>query len=142
MSDKIMSEQFNVSNRSGMFDQSQMIHMFWSMASGVTAFDENTVPQNSDDIASFPRLTYDVSNTIFDRPVTISASIWDYSKSWARVEEVKNRIVSLLKDGGYCLRAGTCALWVTPGSPFVQRVGDENDMIRRILINVDIEPLQ
>lgn len=137
-----MDEQINVSNRSGVFDPSQMIHTFWSMASGVTAFDENTVPQNSDDIASFPRLTYDVSNTIFDRPVTISASIWDYSRSWTRVEEIKNRIVSLLKDGGYCLRVDTGALWFTPGAPFVQRVGDDNDMIRRILINVDIEPLQ
>lgn len=137
-----MDEQINVSNRSETFDPSQMIHMFWTMASGVTAFDENTVPQNADDISSFPRLTYDVSNTIFDRPVTISASIWDYSRSWTRVEEIKNRIVALLKDGGYCLRADTGALWFTPGSPFVQRVGDENDMIRRILINVDIEPLQ
>lgn len=137
-----MDEQINVSNRSGTFDPSQMIHAFWNMASGVPAFDENTVPQNADDIASFPRLTYDVSNTIFDRPVTISASIWDYSRSWTRVEEIKNRIVSLLKDGGYCLRVDTGALWFTPGSPFVQRVGDENDMIRRILINVDIEPLQ
>ena len=137
-----MDEQFDVSNRSGIFDPSQMIHTFWSMASGIIAFDENTVPQNADDVTSFPRLTYDVSNTIFDRPVTISASIWDYSRSWARVEEIKNRIVSLLKDGGYCLRTDTGALWFTPGSPFVQRVGDANDMIRRILINVDIEPLQ
>lgn len=129
-------------NRSGSFNMSMMLHAFWSMSSGVPAFDEGTVPKEADVTHVFPRITYSVSNTVFGDSATVTASIWDYSSSWARVEQVKSRIASLLGIGGYCMRTDSGAMWITPGTPYMQRVKDNNDMVRRILINVEVQPFQ
>jgi hypothetical protein len=118
-------------------DNAQALHAFWS-SFGVPAYDENTVP----DKAPYPRITYDVVCGTFGNTVTSSAQIWDYSKSWATVESIKHEIKLALSGGGCTKMTDDGGIWITPGSPFMQRVAGENDMIRRILINIDVECMQ
>lgn len=114
----------------------QRIHAFWS---GFTwkAYDENTVP----DDAVLPRITYNLSVAEFGDPVTMAASVWDRSTSWASVTEKADEIYEAIGLGGKILRYDDGYIWIKRGQPFSQRMSDEDDSIRRIYINVEVEYL-
>lgn len=116
-----------------MADKWQAIHNFWS-GFGIPAYDESSVP----DDAQYPYITYSAAVGEFEQPVLLSASIWDRSTSWAWVSQKAIDIARaigqnlLLKiDGGY--------LFITKGSPFAQRMQDEDDSIRRVYLNLQTE---
>lgn len=117
-------------------DKAQAIHNFWS-GFGLPAYDENTVPDN----AQTPYITYGTATDSIDRAITLSASLWYRSSSWAdiqkKADEIDKFIVSMrpptieLNDG---------RLYVTKGTPFAQRMGDPDDTtIKRIYINLMVE---
>jgi len=109
----------------------QALHKFFS-AFGVPAYDANTVPED----AELPRITYEVSTDTFDRPITITASIWSRSKSWVQATEIKDAIEEDLGRGGRIIDK---VLWIKPGTPFAQRMNDTDDTIRRIVLNFEAE---
>ena len=112
----------------------QAYHAFWS---GFTwkAYDENTVPEN----ASLPRITYSYGFAEFEYPVALTVSLWDRSTSWASVTNKANEIFEAIGLGGKVVPFDGGALWIKRGSPFAQRMADENDTIRRIYLNIEVE---
>ena len=102
---------------------------------GYSAYDENTVPED----ASFPRITYSWAESGFESPVSISASLWDYSMRWDIISQIADRIYADIGDGGKIIPFTGGYIWAKRGAPFSQRVTDPNDAIRRILINFAIE---
>lgn len=117
-------------------DKAQAIHNFWS-GFNIKAYDENTVPQD----AQMPYITYGVTTDSIGSPVSLSASLWYRSSSWAdiqkKADEIDKRIVAMtpptieLDDGRF---------WITKGTPFAQRMGDPDDeTIKRIYINLMVE---
>ena len=115
-------------------DKAQAIQKFWS-SFGLEAYDENSVPQT----AQLPYITYRVSTGSFGQVLNLTGSIWYRSLSWAEIsrkaDEIARRIgigYSIDKvDGGY--------VWITQGTPFAQRMSDEDASIRRIYINLNAE---
>lgn len=116
-------------------DKAQAIHNFWS-GFGWPAYDEGTVP----DDATFPRITYNVATDELGRSLAMYASLWDRGASWSAVsqkaDEISATITNLLPpaipfDGG--------RVYITKGAPFTQRMTDEDDMVRRIYINITVE---
>jgi len=118
-------------------NKSQALYNFWS-SFNIDAYDENTVPEN----ASLPRITYDVAEGDFDYNTAMNASIWDRSTSWATVEQLKDRISERLKNGGCQIRYDDGIIWIKKGSPFAQRMGDSDDTIRRIVLNIEAEYME
>ena len=115
-------------------DKEQALHQFYS-GFGVKAYDENTVPDN----APLPRITYNVSVTEFGDPVAMSLSVWDRSTSWATVTEKATDIYKAIGLGGKIIQYDDGYIWIKRGQPFSQRMADEDDTIRRIYINVEVE---
>ena len=115
-------------------DNAQAIHSFWS-SFGLTAYDENTVPDNAD----LPRITYSVSQAYFDEPVMISASIWYRSTSWSQITATADQIGQRIGYGGKVLKTDDGYIWLKRGVPFAQRMADEDDSIRRIYLNIEAE---
>ena len=109
----------------------QALYNFWS-SFGVPAYVESTVP----DDATFPRITYNVKVDTFDRPVTMTASVWDRSDSWERVTGIVDQIAEELGRGGTKVNG---VLWIKPGTPFAQDMTDPDKQIRRKLLNVEAE---
>lgn len=115
-------------------DKIQALNDFWN-SFGLIAYDESTVP----DDASLPYITYSVGEDDFNYPVSLTASIWGRSMRWdgstLKLAEISNRIgrggVIVPYDGG--------AMWIRKGSPFAQRMRDEDDSIRRIYMNIEVE---
>lgn len=116
--------------------KNQAYHSFLT-AFGWTVYDENTVPEN----ATLPRLTYNFADAEFGSPVMMSISAWDRSQSWATVTEMADDIYDGIGLGGKVLTYDDGYIWIKRGQPFSQRMSDEDDGIRRIVINIEVEYL-
>lgn len=112
----------------------QAFHSFWADF-GWPTYDENTVPES----ASLPRLTYEMAVGEFDFQVSLTASLWDRSTSWASVTSKSEEIYAAIGMGGKIIPFDGGAIWITRGLTFAQRLSDEDDSIRRILININAE---
>lgn len=112
----------------------QTLHSFWS-GFGLKAYDESSVP----DGAQLPYITYEVASDEFGYPLTISASLWYRSSSWAEITEKEQEISDFIGRGGRMLKYDKGSMWLFKGSPWAQRMDDPDDMIRRIVLTVTIE---
>ena len=118
-------------------DKIQALNAFWN-SFGIPAFDSSAVP----DKTAFPYITYDLTISDFGEPVQQVASIWYKSTSWGaptqKLEEISQRIgrggVMIAYDGG--------AIWLTKGANFAQRMTDENDTVRRYVLQVGLEYME
>ena len=117
-------------------NKSQAVYDFWS-GFGWPAYDENTVP----DDAALPYITFETSTNGFDDgTLSLSASLWSRSMSWATVEEKAAEIASYVGEGGVLVPYPNGALWVYRGSPFTQRLEEPgDDSLRRIVLSVSVE---
>lgn len=116
-------------------DKSQALEKFWN-SFGLPAYDENTVPED----ATLPRITYSVSTDSFENVISLNASIWYRSTSWAdiskKAEEIGEYITKMIPPS---IQIDNGRLYLTKGSPFAQRMNDPDDSIRRILLNIQAE---
>ena len=119
-------------------DKAQAIHAFWSGFEW-PAFDESTVPEKEPNVVSYPYITYMVSLDDFEHPVFITASLWDYGKSWERISRKATEVAEYVGLGGKVMEIDGGKVWIQRGRPFAQRIADEDDMVRRIMINIDVE---
>ena len=116
-------------------NKAQSIHDFWS-GFKIPAYDENSVPDN----ATFPYITYSVVTDSLDYVALLTASIWYRSSSWEGVTLKSMEISEALKDG-VVIKLDKGYTYLYRGTPFAQRVKDNDDMIRRIYLNVNVEYL-
>lgn len=115
-------------------DKEQALQSFFQ-SFGIPAYDENTVP----DDAPLPRVTYQSITDNFNVQNVLGASIWDRNKSWKSVTDILHQIENELGYGGTTIRYNNGLLWLYRGVPFAQRMGDEDDSIRRIVLNIEVE---
>jgi hypothetical protein len=119
-------------------DKAQAIQKFWEQFD-VPAYDESTVPTASDK-PTYPYITYSVKTDSIGNPIVLTASVWDYSTSWKRVEQIAQAVAKALgMYGFYKAKIDDGYMWLTKGVPFAQRMSDDNDSIRRIYINLMCE---
>ena len=118
----------------------QAIQQFWS-GFGLRAYDEMTVP-TGDDAPALPYITYELITDNIDHPVQMTGSIWYRSTSWTEITAKKDLIAKDIGYGHKIIKIVGGYLYLTRGTPFAQRMGDDtDDMIRRIVININCEYL-
>lgn len=121
-------------------DKEQALHQFWS-SFGLTAYDENTVPDNALTVNGGKYLTYNVATASLDEPTPLYANLWYKSSSWAEITVKANEMSEAIGRGGAIVPFDGGYIWICRGVPFSQRMPDEDDTIRRIYINVMAEYL-
>lgn len=114
-----------------MIDKWQGLHSFWS-SFDLPAYDETDVPEN----ATMPYITYDARVSGFEVSNALSASVWDRSTSWAAISQKVDEIARALTPYKLIPLEDNQYLFLIQGSPFAQRMPDEDSAIRRIYINV------
>lgn len=119
-------------------DSLQTLHSFWSSFE-LKAYDENTVPDNAMTVNDGKYITYSVVTAYFDEPVMLSASLWYKSTSWAEITQKATQIGETIGLGGKVLKTDDGYIWLKRGVPFAQRMSDEDDTIRRIYLNIEVE---
>lgn len=111
----------------------QAIHNFWNSFE-LPAYEQNTVPPD----AKMPYITYNVATAEIDNYVGLSASIWDYGTTWVLVVNKAQEIAEFVSKM-YPIKIDTGYLKLNLGTPFAQNMSDENDMVRRVYINLQAE---
>lgn len=119
-------------------DKEQALHKFWS-SFGLTAYDENTVPDDALTTNKGKYLTYNVATAALDEPTPLYANLWYKSSSWAEITGKAEEIAHNIGWGGYLVPFDGGYIWICRGVPFSQRMADDDDTIRRIYINVMAE---
>lgn len=116
-------------------NKAQAIQTFFE-SFGIPAYEESTVP----DDAVMPYITYSMASDSIGHPIAMAASVWDKTYLWSRVSQIVDSISDALVqvkaiplDVGY--------IYITRGTPFAQRMVDEDDTIRRVYINLMVEYL-
>ena len=117
-------------------DKAQALHNFWS-GFGLTAYDELTVP----DDAALPYLTYETKTDNFENRISLSASVWYRSTSWAAAEQKVAEIAQyIVKQDPCTIPIESGRIYITKGSPWATRMLDNTDNgVRRILMNINVE---
>ncbi len=116
-------------------NKDQAIHEFWS-GFGLPAYDQFSIP----DDAKYPYISYDVYTGALNDRLVLTGVLRYRSSSWEAISLKKQEIETAIYnmdspmeiDGGY--------LWVSLGSPFAQRMDDDqDDMIKGYILNVSAE---
>lgn len=114
-------------------NKAQTINSFWN-SFGIPAYDMYTVPTD----AQMPYITYEYVEDNFDNNVFLGGSIWYKSTSW---QGVSGKAAEIAEDigSGKILKTDEGYIYITRGMPFIQRLSDTDDSVRRIYINLQVE---
>ena len=113
----------------------QTLDAFWNSFS-IPAYDENSVPQD----ATMPYITYSATVSGFEDVIPLSASVWYRDTGWKEISLKVDQISQRLETNKLIKMDGEQYLFVTKGSPFAQRVADDDDdSVKRVYINVSAE---
>ena len=126
-------------------NREQTLNAFWN-SFDVPAYDAITMPTDDEmqkkKKKPFPRITYEVRVNEFGVPTSLLASIWDRSTGWEGVSTIASKIDSRLSEGGQTMPYDKGVIWFKKGNPFLQRMADPDDAIRRIVVNIEVEYLE
>ena len=116
-------------------DKAQALNEFWS-SFGLPAYDVNTVPED----AEMPYITYETSTDSIDNQIPLNASLWYRQLSWAEISKKAEEISKYLYEMNPCTKkVDGGRMYICRGTPFAQRMSDEDDMIRRIVLSIWVE---
>lgn len=107
---------------------------FWS-SFGIPAYDATAVP----DDAQMPYITYKGITAGFEDVIPIEGHVWYYSTSWTEASEKADEIAAAVSPYRLVPLGNKQYLFLAKGSPFAQRMADEDDSVRRIYINLMAE---
>lgn len=118
----------------------QAIHDFLN-SFGLTAFDENTVPDINSGYLPQNYITYAYSEPpTFADEALLPIQLWYRNTySWGDITAKSDFIKNTIGLRGAVLDVKDGVLRVKRGNPFAQRMSDEDDSVRRIYINLDVE---
>ena len=115
-------------------DSLQALQKFWSSFTW-KAYDETSVPDN----AQLPYITYEASKDYFGSTLAQTASLWIRATGWSSITAKEKEISDYIGRGGKMIPFDNGVLWIRRGLPWAQRMADEDDTIRRIVLNIEIE---
>lgn len=118
-------------------DSQQALNNWWNSFQW-RAFEENTVPDDA--LSKYGHyLTYSAGTSEFERPMMLTVSAWERSTSWTGTVNKAFEIEAAIGLGGTVIPFDGGAIWIKRGSPFSQRMSDEDDTVRRVYMNIEVE---
>lgn len=112
----------------------QAYQQFWESFK-IPAYDESTTPEE----ATLPYITYNVITSDFGDTVYPTASIWYKGTSWTNVTEKAKEIESAIGLGGILVPFDNGYIWIKRDESFIRRMSDPDDLIRRIVLSLQVE---
>lgn len=108
---------------------------------GIPAYEENAV-YDLEQPPDFPYITFQSITDSLGNTVTINASLWYRSTSWADCNALTEQISQYLGRGGVTIPYDGGALWIRKTVPFAQNMNDPaDDMIKRKVLALNLEYL-
>lgn len=108
---------------------------------GLPAYEENSV-YDLEGAPAFPYITFQSMTDTLGNTLSINASLWYRSTSWADCNVKAEEISAAIGYGGKLLSYDGGAIWIKRSTPFAQNMGDDaDDLIKRKLLTINIEYL-
>lgn len=108
----------------------------WMNSFGIPAYPASSVPID----AEMPYITYTLIDGAWDdQEQNMQVDVWFRGESEAAPNAKVNEISRSIGLGGIQLNCAPGAIWVKRGSPFAQNVPDEDDAVKRRLVNLTLE---
>ena len=115
-------------------NKQQAYNAFWS-GFGIPAYEENTVPEG----AVLPYITYQVITDDLTGVVMPTASIWDRSTSWKKVDDLSEYIAYKISTMN-TVKLDHGRMFISKGFPFAQHMSEDGDSaIRRVVLNIAVQ---
>lgn len=118
-------------------DKAQAIDQFWG-SFGLPAFDENSAYDTTIELPD-NYITYELQTANFGDSVALTASLWYRSTSWEGITQKADQIAARIGYGGLTIPVDGGYIWIKLGRPFAQRMAVEQDSIRRIIMNIEVD---
>ena len=118
-------------------NKAQAIQEFWSSFS-LMAIDEQSAYDEKIELPS-NYITYELQTGSFDSSLSLSASLWYYTTSWADITEKADEIAEYIGYGGKFIEVDGGYIWIKLGQPFAQRMAVEQENYRRIILNITVD---
>lgn len=116
-------------------DKQQAFNKLWQDATGLIAYEENSVP----DDAVLPYCTYQTIIDGLDSAVFPLGHIWDRSLSWTRLDSCLKAIDAHIGHG-LLIELDEGRMFICKGTPFAQRRTEEdNSDVKGYEIQLQIE---
>lgn len=116
-------------------DKAQALNNFWNSFE-LKAYDATSVPDGE----IMPYITYELSTDSFGQQLSQTASLWYRSSSWKDIQQKEMEIADCIGRGGLMIQYNDGAMWLRKGTPWALRlVGEGDEYVRRILLNVEVE---
>lgn len=116
-------------------DKAQAVVSFWERVSGLTVYDENSVP----DGATIPYMTCEVATGSFEREIPLTANLYYRGTSWLAISQKAEAISrEIRRSGTIKIDGGRFRVW-EGDTPLCQRMADTDSAVKRIVINVMVE---
>ena len=116
-------------------DKQQALNKFWHEATGLTACEENSIP----DSAVLPYCTYQTIIDGLDNAVFPLGHIWDKNLSWERLDTILAAVDAYI-GRGTVIKLDEGRMFVCKGTPFAQRRTDEEtSVVKGYEIQLQIE---
>lgn len=122
-------------------DKWQAQDAFWN-SFGIPAYDEHSF-RTVGELSEKMWITYNAEIGVVDQELTLNASIWHRSSSWAAISKKANEIAEAIKHGRmYKVDGGLFWIKSPEGSPLAQRMDSDGDEeTKRIYLSVNAEAL-
>ena len=128
-------------------NKQQAYNAFWR-GFGLLAFEENTVPDDETiqnlikagyAKSKYPYITYQVLTGDYEDILQPTASIWDKSNSWEKVDLLSNEIAERIANMTP-IKIDNGRMFITTGTPFSQHMSEEGDSsIRRNVLTIGVQ---
>lgn len=103
---------------------------------GIPAYVETSVPPEAD----YPYLTYaPIDGDYMSGEASMLVNLWYWTDSEAEPNEKVREIAEAIGFGGTCVGFDGGMMWLKKGNPWAQSLADEDPMIKRRYLNVDVE---
>lgn len=116
-------------------NKAQAFHSFWS-SFGLKAYDATSVPDDT----PMPYITYELATDSFGEQLSLTASLWYRSSSWADVQQKEMEIAEYIGRGGKMVTYDDGAFWIRRGTPWAIRlVGEGDEYVKLMSLNIEVE---
>ena len=119
---------------SNIYNALSALNTFWNSFS-VPAYEVATIP---DDV-EMPYITYEGAIDNFGKEIATNVNLYYRGKSWKSITQKLDEIDDVISDGVYVPFSNNKALLIRKANPFAQPVAEDDEQVRRYILNLTYE---
>ena len=119
---------------SNFYNALSALNTFWNSFE-VPAYEVATIPED----VEMPYITYEGSVDNFGNEIATNVNLYYKGKSWKAITQKLDEIDDAISDGVYVNFGNKKSLLIRKANPFAQPVPEDDEQVRRYILNLTYE---